>query len=124
MCLKQKLSSISTCRVCPTTTCIASDAQEGQIREGVAYTLVDPTDEQSLTRILERLPADGRPEDLTLSTQVEIEETPPWEAKAMARTIDFQKRKADPTYKGLSTKKAQIVFERKKDVRKKASLTH
>ena len=69
-------------------------------REGVAYTLVDPTDEQSLTRILERLPADGRPEDLTLSTQVEIEETPPWEAKAMARTIDFQKRKADPTYKG------------------------
>jgi ATP-dependent RNA helicase RhlE len=29
-----------------------------------------------------------------------VEETPPWEAKAMARTIDFQRRKADPTYKG------------------------
>ena len=69
-------------------------------REGVAYTLVDPTDEVSLSRILDRLPADGRPDDLTLSTQVEVEDTPPWEAKAMARTIDFQKRKADPTYKG------------------------
>ena len=69
-------------------------------REGVAYTLVDPTDEVSLSRILERLPKDGRPDDLVLSTQVEVEETPPWEAKAMARTIDFQKRKADPTYKG------------------------
>lgn len=69
-------------------------------REGVAYTLVDPTDEVSLSRILERLPADGRPDDLALSGQVEVEETPPWEAKAMARTIDFQKRKADPTYKG------------------------
>ena len=69
-------------------------------REGVAYTLVDPTDEVSLSRILARLPADGRPDDLALSGQVEVEETPPWEAKAMARTIDFQKRKADPTYKG------------------------
>ena len=69
-------------------------------REGVAYTLVDPTDEESLTRILERLPKDGRPEELALSTQVEVEETPPWEAKAMARTLDFQKRKADPSYKG------------------------
>lgn len=69
-------------------------------REGVAYTLVDPTDEVSLSRILGRLPKDGRPDDLALSTQVEVEETPPWEAKAMARTIDFQKRKADPTYKG------------------------
>ena len=69
-------------------------------RKGVAYTLVDPTDEASLSRVLERLPKDGRPDDLALSTQVEVEETPPWEAKAMARTIDFQKRKSDPTYKG------------------------
>ena len=69
-------------------------------RSGMAYTLVDPTDEVALSRVLERLPADGRPEDLELSMQVERAETPPWEAKAMARTIDFQKRKADPTYKG------------------------
>ena len=69
-------------------------------RSGMAYTLVDPTDEVALSRVLERLPVDGRPEDLELSMQVERVETPPWEAKAMARTIDFQKRKADPTYKG------------------------
>ena len=69
-------------------------------RSGMAYTLVDPTDELALSRVLERLPVDGRPEDLELSMQVERAETPPWEAKAMARTIDFQKRKADPTYKG------------------------
>ena len=69
-------------------------------RSGMAYTLVDPTDEVALSRVLERLPADGRPEDLELSMQVDRAETPPWEAKAMARTIDFQKRKADPTYKG------------------------
>ena len=69
-------------------------------RSGMAYTLVDPTDEVALSRVLERLPVDGRPEDLELSMQVERAETPPWEAKAMARTIDFQKRKADPTYKG------------------------
>ncbi|MGB1100366.1 MAG: DEAD/DEAH box helicase, partial [Flavobacteriales bacterium] len=69
-------------------------------RSGMAYTLVDPTDEVALARVLERLPADGRPENLELSMQVDRAETPPWEAKAMARTIDFQKRKADPTYKG------------------------
>ena len=92
-------------------------------REVVAYTLVDPTDEVSLSRILDRLPADGRLDDLTLSTQVEVEDTPPWEAKAMARTIDFQKRKADPTYKGaFHEKKRKSSSSKGKDVRKKASL--
>ena len=71
----------------------------------MAYTLVDPTDEESLTRILERLPKDGQPEELALSTQVEVEETPPWEAKAMARTLDFQKRKADPNTRGIPREK-------------------
>ena len=69
-------------------------------RSGMAYTLVDPTDEVALVRVVERLPAESRPQDLELSSQVEVTETPPWEAKSMARTIDFQKRKADPTYKG------------------------
>ena len=69
-------------------------------RSGMAYTLVDPTDEVALVRVVERLPAESRPQDLDLSSQVEVTETPPWEAKSMARTIDFQKRKADPTYKG------------------------
>ena len=69
-------------------------------RHGMAYTLVDPTDEVALKRVLDHLPADSLPEKLELSTQIERAETPPWEAKSMARTIDFQKRKADPTYKG------------------------
>ena len=69
-------------------------------RSGMAYTLVDPTDEVALVRVVERLPAESRPQDLKLSSQVEVTDTPPWEAKSMARTIDFQKRKADPTYKG------------------------
>jgi ATP-dependent RNA helicase RhlE len=69
-------------------------------RSGTAYTLVDPTEEVGLKRILDRLPATGRPLDLDLPSGIHVEETPPWEAKAMARTIDFQRRKADPTYKG------------------------
>lgn len=69
-------------------------------RHGMAYTLVDPTDEVALKRVLDHLPADSLPEKLELSAQIERAETPPWEAKSMARTIDFQKRKADPTYKG------------------------
>jgi ATP-dependent RNA helicase RhlE len=54
----------------------------------------------ALGRVLERLPRDGRPSWKEFPSQVEVAETPPWEAKAMARAIDFQKRKADPTYKG------------------------
>ncbi|MGB2470265.1 MAG: helicase-related protein, partial [Flavobacteriales bacterium] len=69
-------------------------------RSGIAYTFVDPTDMVALERVLERLPKDGRPSWKEFPAQVEVSETPPWEAKAMARTIDFQKRKADPTYKG------------------------
>ena len=69
-------------------------------RSGIAYTFVDPTDMVALERVLERLPKDGRPSWKEFPSQVEVTETPPWEAKAMARTIDFQKRKADPSYKG------------------------
>lgn len=69
-------------------------------RTGVAYTLVDPTDEASLSRVLERLPADGRPSPWDLPEEVGVAETPAWEAKSMAKTIDFQRRKADPSYKG------------------------
>jgi ATP-dependent RNA helicase RhlE len=69
-------------------------------REGLAYTMVDPTDELALSRIIERLPADGRPETVPLPEAVEVAETPPWEAKQIAKALDFQRRKADPTYKG------------------------
>ena len=78
-------------------------------RSGTAYTLVDPTDEVALARVIERLPVHGCPEDMELSIQVERAETPPWEAKNMARTIDFQKRKADPTFKGAFHAKKKKV---------------
>ena len=69
-------------------------------RAGVAYTLVDPTEEVALSNVLKHLPKEGLPTDMELPPEVEVAVTPPWEAKSMARTIDFQKRKADPTYKG------------------------
>lgn len=69
-------------------------------REGTAYTLIDPTDEVSWSNVLKHLAGENRPAELVIPPEVDIPETPPWEAKAMARTIDFQKRKADPTYKG------------------------
>ena len=69
-------------------------------RSGVAYTMVDPTDEVALGRILERVPKGNRPESMSFPDQVEEATTPPWEAKTMARTIDFQRKKADPTYQG------------------------
>ena len=69
-------------------------------RDGLAYTMVDPTDELALSRIIERLPADGRPEMVPFPEPVQVAETPPWEAKQIAKALDFQRRKADPTYKG------------------------
>jgi ATP-dependent RNA helicase RhlE len=69
-------------------------------RHGMAYTLVDPTDEISFARVMEHLTGDVRPTPLDMPSEIEIAETPPWEAKTMARTLDFQKRKADPTFKG------------------------
>ena len=66
----------------------------------MAYTLVDPTDEVALKRVSWKgfplMDVRKRP----LPSGVEVTETPPWEAKQMARTLDFQKRKADPTYQG------------------------
>lgn len=69
-------------------------------RTGVAYTLMDPTDRVAWARILERIPKESAPEMMPWPNDVAVAETPPWEAKAMARTLDFQRRKADPTYKG------------------------
>ena len=37
---------------------------------------------------------------LDLPKSVQVESTPRWEAHAMARAIDREKRKADPTFKG------------------------
>ena len=44
--------------------------------------------------------SDNKIHDCALPSTIQIEETPPLEAKQMAMDIDYQKRKADPNYKG------------------------
>ena len=88
-------------------------------RSGVALTLVDPTDEVHLQRMLDHLPGENRPVALEIPDQVDVPETPPWEAKSMAKTIDFQKRKADPTYQGAFHEKKNRSA--KKSSKKKSS---
>lgn len=67
-------------------------------RSGRALTFVDPSEKPAWKRVEDLL---GAP--LTLSPLPEgiaVEATPTWEAQAMARAIDREKRKADPTFKG------------------------
>lgn len=67
-------------------------------QEGKAITFATPAEMYHVAKIekliREKIPVKKLPADLT------IEETPPMEAKDMAREIDFQKRKEDPTFKG------------------------
>lgn len=67
-------------------------------RKGRALTLVDPSEMAALKRVEGLL---GAPLMLTpLPEGVEEVPTPKWEAQAMARAVDREKRKADPTFKG------------------------
>ena len=67
-------------------------------RSGQAVTLVDPSEKAAVTRVEELL---GAPLDFQLMPEGVAEvPTPKWEAQAMARAIDREKRKADPTFKG------------------------
>ena len=67
-------------------------------REGRAITLIDPSERAALQRIEgllgTMLPIAPLPEDIS------VEPTPKWEAQAMARAVDREKRKADPNFKG------------------------
>lgn len=67
-------------------------------REGRAITLIDPSERAALQRIEgllgTTLSIAPLPEDIT------VEPTPKWEAQAMARAVDREKRKADPNFKG------------------------
>ena len=67
-------------------------------REGRAITLIDPSERAALQRIEgllgTMLPISPLPEDIS------VEPTPKWEAQAMARAVDREKRKADPNFKG------------------------
>ena len=67
-------------------------------RKGKAITLVDPSEKAALLRVegLLGMPLDFRP----VPEGVDEVATPRWEAQAMARSIDREKRKADPDFKG------------------------
>lgn len=68
------------------------------MREGRAITFVDPSEKAALKRIDDLL--GKKLALLDLPKSVQVESTPRWEAHAMARAIDREKRKADPTFKG------------------------
>lgn len=90
------------------------------MREGRALTLVDPSEKAALKRIDALL---GKPLPLRpLPAEVKTEPTPRWEAQAMARAIDREKRKADPTFKGAFHEKKRKPFAqgKKKSRRKKS----
>ena len=67
-------------------------------REGRAITMIDPSERAALQRIEgllgTTLSIAPLPEGIT------VESTPKWEAQAMARAVDREKRKADPNFKG------------------------
>ena len=69
-------------------------------QEGVAYTLFDPSEKAYIEAIEKHLPSKNEIKELEIPESLTIEETPSWEAKQMAKDIDYQRRKADPTYKG------------------------
>lgn len=79
-------------------------------REGQSITLVDPSERAALKRIEELI---GQPLDMaSLPEGIEEVPTPRWEAQAMARAIDREKRKADPTFKGAFHEKKRKPFQR------------
>lgn len=68
------------------------------MREGRAITFIDPSEKAALLRIEKLL---GKPLDVhPLPEGIPVEPTPKWEAQAMARAVDREKRKADPNFKG------------------------
>ena len=69
-------------------------------REGVAHTLYDPSEESYLNAVESYLPSKNVITEVPIPDCVQIEETPIYEAKDMARDIDAQKRRADPSFKG------------------------
>ena len=68
--------------------------------EGIAHTLYDPSEKMYMEAVESHLPGNNVIEDCPLPESIPVEETPTWEAKQMAKDIDYQKRKADPNYKG------------------------
>ena len=74
-------------------------------REGVAYTMVDPTEELALKRVIERLPEGGNRK--RCPARRGSDETA-MGSEQMARTLDFVAQ-ADPTYQGAFHEKETQV---------------
>lgn len=83
-------------------------------KKGVAITLISQPEMFGLKKI-EKL-IGKHLEILPTPEGVETEEFLPGEQKAMARELDFQKRKADPTYKGAFHEKKKKIAKREKTI--------
>jgi len=92
-------------------------------RTGVAHTLYDPSEKMYLASVESYLPSKNVITEVPLPDVITIEETPKWEAKDMARDIDFQKRKADPTFQGAfhekKNRKSQAKSRQQRSARRR-----
>lgn len=77
-------------------------------QKGIAWSFVSPNDEHNLLRVQEIM---GREVQVTaLPADLEIHSTPKEEAISMAREIDDQRKRLDPTFKGaFHDKKKRVV---------------
>jgi ATP-dependent RNA helicase RhlE len=81
-------------------------------QEGTAITFATPAEMYHIAKIekliREKIPVKALP------PEVEIAETPPMEAKDMAREIDYQKKKDDPTFQGAFHERKGSTKKRRK----------
>lgn len=82
--------------------------------EGVAHTLYDPSERMYMEAVESHLPSKNEIDECLMPESITVEETPPWEAKQMAKDIDFQRKKHDPTYKGAFHQKKKKPKRKKK----------
>ena len=72
----------------------------GRAFRRVLLTLYDPSEKMYLSAVESHLPSKNEIIDSPMPDSIPIEKTPPWEAKQMAKDIDYQKKKLIPNYKG------------------------
>ena len=82
--------------------------------EGVAHTLYDPSERMYMEAVESHLPSKNEIDECLMPESIIVEETPSWEAKQMAKDIDFQRKKNDPTYKGAFHQKKKKPKRKKK----------
>ncbi|MBM55874.1 MAG: DEAD/DEAH box helicase [Euryarchaeota archaeon] len=87
--------------------------------EGIAHTLYDPSEKMYMEAVESHLPGNNVIEECILPDSIPVEETPTWEAKQMAKDIDYQKRKADPNYKGAFHEKKKKKSSSKSRTRRR-----